>query len=65
MSIRTSDRPPMAEGASLPAFQPRTSLGKCLWEIRGQIMASGEKPLSWDELENEVSEQRQDPGLEK
>lgn len=65
MSIRTSDLPTMAEGESLPAYQPRTSLGKRLWEIRGQIMASGETPLSWDEIEKEVSEQRNDPGLEK
>ena len=49
---------------SLP-HQPRTSLGKRLWEIRGQIMASGERPLGWDESEKEVSEQRSDPGLEK
>jgi len=28
-------------------------------------MASGERPLGWDELEKEVSEQRNDPGLEK
>jgi hypothetical protein len=62
MSIRTSDRPTMAEGESLPAFKPRTSLGKRLWEIRAQILASGEKPLGWQEVENEVAEQRNDPG---
>jgi hypothetical protein len=65
MSIRTSDMPTMAEGEKLTAFQPRTSLGKRLWEIRGQILASGERPLSWDEIEKEVSEQRNDPRLEK
>ena len=44
-----------------PAYQPRTALGRVLWEIRGQILASGEPLLSWDEIEREVFEQRQDP----
>ena len=63
MRNRTSEMPTAAEGARLPPYQPRTSLGRRLWEIRGQIMASGEKPLGWDEIEKEVSEQRNDPGI--
>jgi len=62
MRNRTSEMPTAAEGESLPAYQPRTSLGKRLWEIRGQIMSSGERPLGWGEIEREVSEQRNDPG---
>ncbi len=65
MRDRIADAPAATEGERLPAYQPRTSLGKRLWEIRGQIMASGERPLSWEEIEKEVSEQRKDPGLEK
>jgi hypothetical protein len=48
-----------------PAYQPRTDLGRLLWEIRGQILASGEPLLSWDEIEREVLEQRQDPGAQE
>jgi hypothetical protein len=65
MRNQTSEMPTAAEGKGLPPYQPRTSLGKRLWETRGQIMASGEKPLGWDEIEKEVSVQRNDPGLEK
>ena len=65
MRNRLTKMPTACEGARLPPYQPRTSLGKRLWEIRGQIMASGERPLGWDELEKVVSEQRKDPGLEK
>jgi hypothetical protein len=65
MRDRTSEIPTTADGARLPPYQPRTSLGKRLWEIRGQIMASGEAPLDWDAIEKEVSEQRNDPGIEK
>lgn len=65
MRNRTSEMPPAAQGSRLPPYQPCTALGKRLWEIRSQIIASGEKPLSWDEIEKEVSEQRHDPRLEK
>ena len=65
MRNRATEMPTTSEGAGLPPYQPRTSLGKRLWEIRGQIMASGERPLGWDEIDKEVSEQRNDPGLEK
>ena len=65
MRNRTSEMPAAAEGSRLPPYQPCTALGKRLWEIRSQIIASGEKPLSWDEIEKEVSEQRRAPRLEK
>lgn len=65
MRDRTSQTPTAAEGKSMPPCQPRTSLGKRLWEIRGEIMASGERPLGWDEIEKEVSDQRNDARLEK
>ncbi len=64
MRNRATEMPTASERTRLPPFQPRTSLGKRLWEIRGQIMASGERPLGLDEIEKEVSEQRDDPGLE-
>ena len=65
MRNRATEMPTASQGARLLPYQPRTSLGKCLWEIRGQIMASGERPLGWDEIDKEVSEQRNDPGLDK
>jgi hypothetical protein len=42
-----------------PVYQPRTALGKLLWKIRGQIVASGEPLLGWDAIEREISEKRQ------
>jgi len=49
-----------AKGLSTrPVYQPRTALGKLLWEIRGQIVASGEPLLGWDAIEREISEHRQ------
>jgi hypothetical protein len=65
MRNQISEMPAATEGESLAAYQPRTSLGKRLWEIRGQIMSSGERPLGWEEIDKEVSEQRNDPGFEK
>jgi hypothetical protein len=65
MRNQIGEMPAAAEGESLAAYQPRTSLGKRLWEIRGQIMASGERPLGREEIDKEVSEQRNDPGFEK
>ncbi len=65
MRNRATEMPTAPAGTRLPPYQPRTSLGKHLWEIRAQIMASGERPLGWDEIEKEVSEQRNDPGPEK
>ena len=39
-------------------YQPRTPLGRRLWEIRAQIVASGERLLSWEEVEQELAERR-------
>lgn len=39
-------------------FQPRTPLGRRLWEIRNRILASGEPLLDWDDIEREVAERR-------
>jgi hypothetical protein len=54
-----SGTPTATEVNTQPAYQPRTALGSLLWEIRGQILASGEPLLSWDEIEREVFQQRQ------
>lgn len=39
-------------------FQPRTPLGRRLWELRKEIVASGEPLLDWDGIEREVTERR-------
>lgn len=39
-------------------FQPRTPLGRRLWELRKQIVASGEPLLDRDGIEREVAERR-------
>jgi len=39
-------------------FQPRTELGKRLWEIRQQIVASGEPLLSLKEIQDEIARHR-------
>lgn len=41
-------------------FEPKTSLGRKLWEIRQKIVASGQPLLGWEELEQEVTERRND-----
>jgi hypothetical protein len=56
-----SGTPAATEVNTQPACQPRTALGKLLWEIRGQILASGEPLLGWDAIDREVLEQRQGP----
>ena len=35
-----------------------TPLGKKLWQIRQQIVATGEPLLDWDEVNQEVAERR-------
>jgi hypothetical protein len=40
------------------AYEPKTELGRRLWEIRKRIIASGEPLLGWDELEKEVAERK-------
>jgi len=39
-------------------YHPRTALGRRLWRIRKRIVASGERLLSWDEVERELRERR-------
>lgn len=41
-----------------PEFQPKTPLGRRLWELRQQIVASGELLLDWEDLEREIAERR-------
>jgi hypothetical protein len=41
-----------------PEFQPKTELGRQLWELRKQIVASGEPLLDWEDLEREIAERR-------
>ena len=39
-------------------FQPKTPLGRRLWELRKRIVASGVPLLEWDDIEREVAERR-------
>jgi hypothetical protein len=41
-----------------PEFQPKTPLGRRLWELRKQIVASGEPLLDSEDLEREIAERR-------
>jgi hypothetical protein len=40
------------------SYQPKTSLGKRLKEIRAEIVAFGEPLLDWDGIEHEKKERR-------
>jgi len=51
----TADPPPEAPE---PEFQPKTALGRRLWELRKKIVASGEPLLDWEDLEREIAERR-------
>jgi hypothetical protein len=56
----TKSPPPLAEVLrGRPLYQPRTKLGKRLWELRSQIVASGMRLLDWNEIEREVAERRE------
>ena len=39
-------------------YQPQTDMGKKLWEIRCQALTDKSKLLTWDEIEEEISESR-------
>jgi len=39
-------------------FTPRTALGKRLWELRQQIVASGASLLDWNQIAVEVRARR-------
>jgi hypothetical protein len=54
---------PLRDPEALPAnpeedFQPKTPLGRRLWEIRQEFLKSGEPLLNWEDLEREVAERR-------
>jgi hypothetical protein len=51
----TAAEPPEAPE---PEFQPRTDLGRRLWELRKEIVAAGAPLLDWDDLEQEIAERR-------
>lgn len=46
-----------------PVFQPQTELGRKLWELRQQIIASGEPLLDAAQVEEEVDRRRGGVGL--
>ena len=48
----------LRENEVVVEWQPQTALGRRLWEIRQQIIATGEPLLSWDDLERELAERR-------
>jgi len=56
------ENPDSQERKTTTAYQPRTDLGKRLWEIRQRIVASGVPLLGWDEIERELAERRGDRG---
>ncbi|MGK7921749.1 MAG: hypothetical protein AB4080_17275 [Trichodesmium sp.] len=39
-------------------YQPKTEMGKKLWQIRSQALAKQPKLLTWDEIEAEISDRR-------
>jgi len=39
-------------------YQPQTEMGKKLWEIRCQALTDKSKLLTWDEINEEISESR-------
>jgi hypothetical protein len=39
-------------------YVPQTSLGQRLWQIRQEVVESGEPLLDWDDVEREVAERR-------
>lgn len=44
------------------AYQPRTELGRRLWEIRKRIVAAGMATMTWDDIERELAERRGETG---
>ena len=47
---------------TLHSYTPKTALGRKLWELRQQIIASGTPLLDWDELEDELAERKGERG---
>lgn len=55
--------PPLSRSSA--AYRPRTRLGKKLWELRSQLVASGAKLLDWDDIEREVAARRESARAER
>jgi hypothetical protein len=43
---------------TLCSYTPKTTLGRKLWDLRQQMIASGTPLLDWNELEYEISERK-------
>jgi hypothetical protein len=43
---------------ALEEYVPRTPLGQRLWQIRQEVIESGEPLLDWDDVEKEIAERR-------
>ncbi len=59
---RGSAPTPANAAAGSEEFVPRTPLGRKLWALRQQIIASGTPLLTAEEIEAELAEQRRAPG---
>lgn len=53
---------PTSTDSSNEAFEARTPLGRKLWALRQQIIASGTPLLTADEIDAELAEQRSERG---
>lgn len=53
---------PASAATGSEEFVPRTPLGRKLWALRQQIIASGTPLLTAEEIEAELAEQRREPG---
>ncbi|MEW6366531.1 MAG: hypothetical protein AB1714_18035 [Acidobacteriota bacterium] len=47
-----------AESTAAGAFQPRTDLGRRLWQLRQQYIAGGGRLYSAEEIQAEIDRQR-------
>ena len=54
----TKPEPPRPAIRKEEEYEPRTELGKRLWEIRKRVVAAGRATMSWDDIERELSELR-------
>ena len=53
---RTIPEKPQQPPQTSHTYRPQTALGRKLWKLRQQMLASGIPLLSWDELEHEIAE---------
>ena len=53
---RTIPEKPQQSTQTSHTYRPQTALGRKLWKLRQQMVASGTPLLSWDELEHEIAE---------